>query len=65
MKTFTIQHTAKKVKTKFKHKKERQNYMAPGSGKTKKRRRTDIIVNKINNTVVSLPPLKRNRIKKT
>ena len=42
MKTFTIQHTAKKVKTKFKHKKERQNYMVPGSGKTKKRRRTVI-----------------------
>ena len=65
MKTFTIQHTAKKVKTKFKHKKERQNYMVPGSGKTKKRTGTKIIIDKINNTVVSSPPLKRKKIKKT
>ena len=65
MKTFTVQHSTKKIKSKYKHKKERQNYMVPGISKTKKRRKTEIIIHKISNTVVSSPPVKRKRIKKT
>ena len=63
MKSFTIQHTAKKIPSKFKHKKERKKHMTPGVRKTKKRKRTEIIIHTINRTSVSSPPVKRRRIR--
>ena len=65
MKTFAIKHTAPEIRTKFKHTKSRKKYMIPGVRKTKKRKRTERIIQTINTTDVFSPPSKkRKRVKR-
>ena len=65
MKTFSIQLSAQKIESKFKHKKSRRAYMTPEVRKAKKRKRTEQIVHTIDKTPVSPPPKKRKRVKKS